>query len=249
MSREICYQGVLCLLGVGANRRRGKRECVSGRIGIVACSAPGAAMCYEIICTEGPALISEENSHPEVSLHTHPYSKYLSRVEAGDWQGVAELMLSSAEKLASLGAELLIAPCNTVHLAYELVAPRSPLPWLHIAEEVALVAGSAGYRRVGVLGTKLVMESPIYRDRLEHLGIECSIPGESDRERVNCLLFEEMAYGRFTPGAQEYFLEIIGRLQGEGCDAVGLCCTEIPILLRGAEASLPILDSDRKSVV
>ena len=214
-------------------------------IGIVGVTAPGAALCYEIICTESAAVIKEQSSHPEVSLHTHPYTKYLRYVEAGNWQGVAELMLSSAEKLAKQGAQLLVAPCNTIHLAYELVAPRSTLPWLHIAEEVAREAKRAGFRRIGVLGTKLVMESTTYTAKLASLGIECLIPGEADRERINWLLFEEMAYGKFTPEARSYFLEVIKRLQKENCDAIGMCCTEIPVLLRGIETSLPLLDSTR----
>jgi len=89
------------------------------------------------------------------------------------------------------------------------------------------------------------MEGPVYPAKLAPLGIEYLIPAESDRERINGFLFEEMAYGKFTPEARPYFLGAIKRLQEEGCDAVGLCCTEIPVLLHGAETPLPLLDSTR----
>src|SRR5262245_66221725 len=105
-------------------------------IGIVACSAEGAALCYRTICTEGPALLGA-HGHPEVSMHTHSLADYVACLERGDWQGVGELMLASAEKLARIGADFLICPDNTIHQALPHVEPRSPRPWLHIAEVVA----------------------------------------------------------------------------------------------------------------
>src|SRR5215510_858190 len=220
-------------------------------IGIVGCSAPGAALCYETICMEGAALAGENQARPEVSMHTHPFSEYMRRIKAGDWQAVAELMLSSAEKLASIGAEFIVAPCNTIHYAFESVAARSPLPWLHIAEEVAVEANRLGYRRVALLGTKLIMEAPIYPSKLAQAGIERLIPEAPERERINHLIFEEMVFGNFTPEARRYCLGLVERLRNRGCDAVGLCCTELPLLLRGPlllrveDVSLPLLDSTR----
>lgn len=121
-------------------------------IGIVGCSPPGAALCYQTICMESANSASGGLSSPQVSLHSHPLSEYMRHIETGDWEGVAELMLSSAEKLASIGVQLLVAPCNTIHCAFEIVEPRSPRPWLHIAEEVALEAKRLGYRKVALLG-------------------------------------------------------------------------------------------------
>ena len=102
-------------------------------IGIVACSAEGAALCYRTIALEGAKVLGPHD-HPEVSMHTHPLARYMSCIYANDWAGVADLMLSSAEKLASGGADFLICPDNTIHQAFDLVEPRSPLPWLHIAQ-------------------------------------------------------------------------------------------------------------------
>jgi aspartate racemase len=214
-------------------------------IGIVGCSAPGAALCYETICMEGVGLAGENQAGPEVSLHTHPFSEYMRRIKAGDWQAVAELMLSSAEKLAGIGAEFIVAPCNTIHYAFESVAARSPLPWLHIAEAVAVEANRLGYRRVVLLGTKLMMEAPIYPSKFAHAGIELLIPEEPERDRINHFIFEEMVFGNFTPEARRYCLGVVERLRNQGCDAVGLCCTELPLLFRGEDVSLPLLDSTR----
>jgi aspartate racemase len=214
-------------------------------IGIVGCSAPGAALCYETICMEGGAFAGENQAPPEVSMHTHPFSEYMRRIRAGDWQAVAELMLSSTGKLASIGAEFIVAPCNTIHYAFESVAARSPLPWLHIAEEVAVEANRSGYRRVALLGTKLMMEAPIYQTKFAQAGIKRLIPEATEREHINRLIFEEMVFGNFTPEARRYCLGVVERLRNQGCDAVGLCCTELPLLLRGEDVPLPLLDSTR----
>ena len=190
-------------------------------------------------------MTSRARSSPQVSMHSHPLSEYMRRIEAGDWEGVAELMLSSAEKLASIGAQFLIAPCNTIHCAFELVEPRSPLPWLHIAKEVALEAKRLGYRKVALLGTRLLTESAVYPARFAEFGIESTIPQEQEREAIDRLIFSEMVQGRFTSEARSYILNVADRLRGEGCDAIGLCCTELPILLDTELTPLPLLDSTR----
>ena len=106
-------------------------------IGIVACSAEGAALCYRTICVEGAAQLGP-HAHPEVSMHTHSLAEYMDRIYRGDWPGVAELMLSSADKLARIGADFLICPDNTIHQA---LRPRRP------AFAPALAAHRRGGRR------------------------------------------------------------------------------------------------------
>src|ERR1700730_19177243 len=155
---------------------RSGREAVMKHIGIVASSAEGAALCYRTICVEGAELLGSYN-HPEVSMHGHPFLQYKNCIDANDWAGVAELMLSSAEKLAKAGADFLIAPVNTVHQAFDLIEHRSPRPWLHIAVEVANEASCHGYKRLGVLGTCSLMDGPVYRDALKQAGIDHRVPG------------------------------------------------------------------------
>jgi aspartate racemase len=213
-------------------------------IGIVASSAEGAALCYRTICSEGAELIGRYG-HPEVSMHGHNFAHYVKCIEAGDWAGVAELMMSSSEKLARAGADFLIAPVNTVHQAFDLVARRSPRPWLHIAVEVANEAKRHGYKRLGVLGTRPLMEGPVYRDTLHTAGIEQRIPGADQRERIHRIIFDELVQGNFQPRTQAYFTELIRGLKDEGCDAVVLGCTEIPLLMTQDQSPLPMLDSTR----
>ena len=213
-------------------------------IGIVACSAEGAALCYRTICIEGSERMGPHN-HPQVSLHTYPLAEYMRSIARGDWAGVAELMMSSAEKLARAGADFLICPDNTIHQAFDLVARRSPRPWLHIAQVLATEAKRRGFHRVGILGTKYLMEGPVYPEQLEAADLRHGIPGTAERERINQIIFDELVYGKFLPQSQAYFTEVIRRLKDEGCDAVALACTEIPLLVSPEISPLPVLDSTR----
>lgn len=213
-------------------------------IGIVACSAEGAALCYRTICDEAPVLMGR-HMHPEVSMHTHCLGEYMEPIYRGDWQGVADLMLSSADKLAKAGADFLICPDNTIHHAFDLVAPRSPLPWLHIVDEVAAVAKERGFHKLAITGTKYTMEGTVYQTKLPMAGLEYMVPDAVERARIDQIIFDELVNGVLTDGSRRYFQQVIGGLSHAGCDAVVLGCTEIPLLIDDVTSPLPTLDSTR----
>jgi aspartate racemase len=213
-------------------------------VGIVACSAEGAALCYRTVCVEGAALLGAHD-HPEVSMHTHSLAEYMKCIHRGDWDGVGDLMLSSAAKLARAGADFLVCPDNTIHQAMPYVAPRSPLPWLHIAEVVADQAAGRGFRRLGLTGTRWLVESEIYPEKLAPRGLEHLRPTAAEREEISRIIMDELVYGVFKPEAVAVFQKVMGRMKDEGCDAVVLGCTEIPLIMDDANSPLPTLDSTR----
>jgi aspartate racemase len=213
-------------------------------IGIVACSYEGAALCYRTICNEG-SLIMGEHAHPEVSLHTHPLSDYMKYINTGDWEGVAGLMLSSAGKLAAAGSDFLISPDNTIHQSFPLLTGRSPLPWFHIADEVAKAAVTNSYNKLLILGTRFLMEGPVYPDILIKAGIDFQIPEKEIRMRINEIIFKELVYGIIKDESKQFFYSVIQNFRSGGCDAVVLGCTEIPLIVLPDEAPLPVLDSTR----
>ena len=213
-------------------------------IGIVACSAEGAALCYRTICVEGAQFLGA-HAHPEVSMHTHSLADYVTCIDRGDWTGVGELMLSSANKLAAIGADFLICPDNTVHQALPDVEPRSPLPWLHIADVVAEQAVERGFRRVGLTGTRWLVESDVYPARLTTRGLEYVRANAAEREEINRIIMDELVNGVFKPEAVACFQRVIGRMKSEACDAVVLGCTEIPLIMNDSNSPLPTLDSTR----
>lgn len=217
---------------------------MSKHIGIVGVSYEGAALCYQTICAEAEAVMGEYR-HPEITLHCFALADYVSLASNSDWQGVAGLLLKSAEKVASAGADFAICPANTPHEAFELMRPRSPIPWLHIVEVVADVAREQGSSKLGILGTKFLMEGKVYRDVLSNSDIEAVIPEAEERERINTFIFKELVKGTLKSSTKEYFCGMVTELGNIGCDGVVMACTEIPLILRQEDVEVPLLDSTR----
>jgi aspartate racemase len=213
-------------------------------IGIVACSAPGAALCYQTICSES-AEIMGPHAHPEISMHSPSFAKYDKLMERDDWQGVGDLMLESADKLARIGADFLICPDNTIHQALPLIESRSPLPWLHIAEVVAEEAAKLGFRRLGLTGTRWLVTSEVYPEKLSARGLDYVRPSGEARDEMNRIIMDELVYGVLKPEGIQYFQGVIEGMKAEGCDAAILGCTEIPLIISDSNSALPTLDSTR----
>lgn len=213
-------------------------------IGIVGCSAEGAALCYKTICTESPKVLGE-HVHPEISMHTHSLANYVKCLDSQDLDGVGDLMLSSAQKLKLQGAEFLICPDNTIHQAFEYVKTRSPLPWLHIAEVVVESAKHKNFSKLGILGTKWLVESAVYPEIIEDRGLSWERPAKDEINEIGRIIMEELVYGVFKPESVSYFKKVIEGLKEKGCDAVVLGCTEIPLIIDELNSALPTLDSNR----
>ena len=211
-------------------------------IGIVACSAEGAALCYRTICAEGARLLGP-HVHPEVSLHSASLADYVDCLERGDLQGVAELMLASAHKLAAIGADFLICPDNTIHQALPYVEPRSTRPWLHIAEVVAAEAVERGYTRLGLAGTRWLVDSAVYPEKLAAHGLDCVRPTAAERDDTHRIIMDELVCGVFKPESIGRYQKMFSRMKDDGCNAVILGCTEIPLIMNDSNSPLPTLDS------
>lgn len=213
-------------------------------VGIVACSAEGAALCYQALCREALAVVGK-NDHPRITLDSIPMARWLPAFDARDFAGVARFMLDSARLLAAAGADFAICPDNSAHLAWDQVQAETPIPWLHIARALGQEAARRGFRRVGVLGTRYTMTGPVYRGALGELGIETLVPDAADFETVDRIIWTELVDGVFSDASRGAYNEVIARLGDRGCDAVALACTEIPLLVRSEDSPLPTLDSTR----
>jgi aspartate racemase len=178
-------------------------------------------------------------------MHTHSLADYVTCLDRNDLQGVGELMLSSARKLAAAGADFLICPDNTIHQALPYVERRSPLPWLHIAQVVAEQAAGQGFRRLGLTGTRWLVNSDVYPEKLAAHGLDVVRPTDAEREEIDRIIMSELVCSIFKPEAIEYLRHVIQRMKDEGCDAVVLGCTELPLMINDANSPLPTLDSTR----
>ncbi|WP_166348477.1 aspartate/glutamate racemase family protein [Phytoactinopolyspora limicola] len=212
--------------------------------GILAHSAEGAALCFRTFCQRGFDDLGE-HMHPDVTLDCIAMGHSMPAWEAGDHQSIRPILATSVERLAAAGAEFFVCPDNTAHLALESLGPDLALPGLHIAAVVAEHARQTGYTRVGVLGTSYTMEGPIYPRELAARGLAAGIPEPDERAAVNRIIFDELVNGVFTDAARALYVSVIERLRENGCDAVALVCTEIPLLIPAEVSPLPILDSTR----
>jgi aspartate racemase len=215
------------------------------QIGIVGCSAEGAALCYRTICAEAGALIGTPDAHPPVTMHTASLADYYACLEAGDIGGVAALMLESALRLKAAGADFCICPDNTIHQAYDLVIQRSPLPWLHIADVAVAEAVARGFRRIGLMGTRWLMDSAVYPRAVNAAGLVLVRPAATDRVITHRVIVDELVRGIVSPVGTAALGSVVKNLAAQGCEAVILGCTELPLALDEAGSPVPLLDTTR----
>jgi aspartate racemase len=213
-------------------------------IGIVACSAEGAALCYQTICREALTRVGK-NDHPRITIDSIPLAAWMPAFDAGDDAGVATVMLESARLLAGAGCDFLICPDNSAHLAWRHLQAASPLPWIHIADTVGAEAQRIGSERVGLLGTRFTMTGPVYPEMLAGRGIEVIVPTDADQADVDRIIFDELIDGVIRPSSRGRYIDVIEELARRGADAVALACTEIPLLVSPEDSPLPTLDSTR----
>ena len=213
-------------------------------IGIVACSAEGAALCYRTIAQASEQFLGAYD-HPKVTLHSIPMAAWMPAFNSGDYRQVGELMLESAKVVARAGADFAICPDNSCHLSWPCFIQESPIPWLHIGEVVAEEAKRKHAKRAGLLGTRFTMTGPMYRDVFRAHGMAVVAPCAEDQKLVDDIIWDELVHGSFPETSRICYNEVIGRLRDRGCDCAILGCTEIPLLVRSDNCPLPTLDSTR----
>ncbi len=213
-------------------------------VGILATTPEGAALCFRVLCKQGAGTLGP-HEHPDVTLDCIALARSLPAWERGDLDAVRATLSVSVHRLALAGADFFACPDNTAHRALEQPGPDLALPGLHIAEVVAEQAARNGHRRVGLLGTKYTMDGPVYPRALAARGIVTELPAGADRAILHDIILAELVNGVFTDRARQEYSRIIDRLAARGCDAVGLVCTEIPLLVPPEAAPLPVLDSTR----
>lgn len=213
-------------------------------IGILAHSADGAGLCYLEIVREGARHLSEHD-HPEITLSILPMGPSLDAYRRNDLIAVNAHLRKTAERLSGAGCDFWVCPDNTAHIALDAARELYPLPGLHIVEIVAARARADGHKRVGLLGTRWTMEGPAYPAAFTRHGLELLVPSAVERAEVHRSIFDELCQGIITEAARDYYVRVIDSMRAEGCDAVALGCTEIPLLITPDVSPLPTLDSTR----
>ncbi len=162
----------------------------------------------------------------------------------GDWPAVKEVLVTEGKRLSGAGAQALLIASNTAHLYAEEVEQNAGVPVLHIADAVAqrILAGPA--RTVGLLGTRHAMEKDFYRRRLrDRFGIECLIPDEAKREKINGIIFAELCQGKFVEASKRFVIDTAQELVARGAQAIVLACTELPLIVSPEDLSVARYDT------
>jgi aspartate racemase len=226
------------------NRLTERAVAAMRHLGILAHSTEGAALCFLAFCQEGFAQLGP-HEHPDVTMDCIALARSMPAWDAGDHASIRNTLSVSVARLAKAGADFFVCPDNTAHMALELPGEDLALPGLHIADVVADRAARDGRTRVGVLGTRYLMDGPLYPVAFERRGMAAEVPEAGDREIVNEIIFGELLNGVVSERGRREYARVIGRLAERGCDAVALVCTEIPLLVTPGVSPLPTLDSTR----
>lgn len=213
-------------------------------IGILAHSFEGATLCFRTACLEGVKRLGA-HMHPEITMTCSPMALMVEAWERGDNAQLRDSFMEDARRLEAAGCDFFVLPDNTAHIALESPGDPFPIPALHIGEVVAEQARRDKRGKVGILGTNWTMTGPVYPGALGRRGIGWAVPDEADRRQVHDIIMDELCLGVFTDVARTKYVRIIEKLKAEGCDAVALVCTEIPLLITQDVSPLPILDSTR----
>ncbi len=213
-------------------------------IGILAHSADGAGLCFLEMIREGARRLGA-HAHPEITLSILPMGATLAAYDKGDLAAVNAHLMRSALRLADAGCDFFVCPDNTAHIALDAAREPYPLPGLHICDVVAERAKADGRKRVALLGTRWTMSGPAYPAAFARAGVVLQAPEPDERAIVDRIIFEELCQGVISDVSRAAFVRIIARMAGDGCDAVALSCTEIPLLVTPEVSPLPTLDSTR----
>lgn len=164
----------------------------------------------------------------------------------GDWDSLTQIVVDAGKKLEKGGADFIVICTNTMHRMFEEVQANVSIPLLHIADATAQRIKANGIKTIALLGTKFTMEQNFYKGRLiNNHDINVMVPNEEDRNIVHSIIYNELCQGHVNQPSKEQFVRIIEKLKNEGAEGVILGCTEIPLLIKQADVSIPTFDTTR----
>ncbi|MFL5763760.1 MAG: aspartate/glutamate racemase family protein [Bacteroidia bacterium] len=181
--------------------------------------------------------------YPELIIYSFNYAEIKKNNDANDWDRTLEMLTGAARKLEAAGAEALILCANTMHLIADELQEQIGIPILHIAEATAEEISRNGIKKVALLGTKFTMEKEFFHKKLLAKGIEAIVPSAQDREFIHQTIFDELGKGELKAGTKARYQEIIRKMEEMGAGGVVLGCTEIPLLIKPEDVSIPVFDT------
>lgn len=180
----------------------------------------------------------------ECLIYSFNYADIKKNNDANDWDSTFNMLLKAAEVLKSGGAEAIVLCANTMHLIADKLQQAIGLPLIHIAEETAVEIQKKELKKVGLLGTKFTMELDFFKDKLAQKGIEAIIPASEEvKDFIHYTIFEELGRGIASEETKKCYLEIANELIKNGAEGIILGCTEIPLVIKEGDLSVPVFDT------
>lgn len=179
----------------------------------------------------------------KIILYSVNYEEIKNLTFAGDWQGIAKMISGIAQNMENAGADCILLGANTMHRIAGEVQQAISVPLIHIAAATGKAIEKLKLKKVALLGTKYTMEHGFYQQQLEKYNITAILPDESDRQYIHDAIYNEMGKNIFLPSTKEKMLTIIDKLIKDGAEGVILGCTEIPILIKQTDCSIPVFDT------
>tara|TARA_B100000676_G_scaffold269588_1_gene285650 strand:- start:480 stop:1238 length:759 start_codon:yes stop_codon:yes gene_type:complete len=230
-------------MGVGCEYSSDRRGKVMKTIGLLGgMSWESTATYYRVINERVRDALGPLHSAPLI-MHSFNFQQVVDMQKAGDWDGASELLGKAAKGLQDAGADTVLICTNTMHIIAEQVQSHIDIPLLHIADSLAVKMRRSGLKAAGLLGTQFTMEQPFYADRLKNYHLEVVVPEEAERKMVHQIIFEELCCGVIKDSSKRVYQEIIAQLESKGADSIVLGCTEIGLLIREEDCTLPVFDT------
>ncbi len=181
--------------------------------------------------------------YPETIIYDVSFQRFADWMSVEDWDSIEEALLDGLERLDAAGADFAVVDTNTMHILYDRLEAKSPLPLISIVDATAEAVNEQGLNVVGLLGTRFTMEKPFYVEGLKRHGIEAIVPDKEERDYIDKVVFQELAKGNLLQESRGRFLEIIDGLVERGAQGVVLGCTEIPLLVRPEHTDVKLFDT------
>ncbi|MGD2142230.1 MAG: amino acid racemase [Candidatus Bathyarchaeota archaeon] len=213
------------------------------RIGILGGMTPESTVSYYQHIFRHYEELFGDLGYPETVIYDVSFQRFVDWMGKEDWGSIENALVNGLERLAAAGVDFAVIATNTMHLLFEKLEARSPVPLISIVDATAEAIEEQGMRVVGLLGTRFTMEKPFYREGLKRHGIETLIPDKEDRDYIDRVVFNELSKGILLPESRKGYLEIIDRMVEQGAQGIVLGCTEIPLLVTQKHTNVKLFDT------
>ncbi|MDO4878606.1 MAG: aspartate/glutamate racemase family protein [Neisseria sp.] len=212
-------------------------------IGIIGGMSPESTVLYYQIINRETNRRLGGNRSAKILLDSVDFEDVVQLQKSGDWAGAGKMLAQSALRLQSMGADFLLLATNTMHKVAPAIVQAADIPLLHVVDATAAAVKRQGLSAVGLLGTRFTMSDGFYTESMVSQGVRTVVPSAAEQDEIHRIIFDELCKNRILPESARYFYEVIRRLQGQGAQGVILGCTEICLLVNGADSPLPVFDS------